>query len=174
MTTHRQNNYPTHFQVGKFAYVALKVHQFQDNYSYARSVVSHSKEYSKAVALAALSSSVFNYFNDLGSPPFRNLHPGPTEKSPPLTASSACFLYAFTFNCSLSTRSWSRRIFFLSSSDCRKWKSSEPWQMNWGDPCRRAEDLQYLVSELLQPPFVLASSLQGFYSSFLLRMKLIF
>lgn len=164
--------------MGKLACVAPKVQQFRDNYSYAYSVVrrksSQGKEYSKSVATAVLWNSVFSYFNDLGSLPFRNLYPGPTEKSPPLTASSACFLYAFTFNCSLSTRSWSRRIFFLSSSDCGKWKSSQPWKTNQGDPCRRAEDSQYLVSELLHSPFVLASSFQGFYSSFLLGMKLVF
>lgn len=170
MTTQGKEQLPHSASGVKIGLCGSKGHQFQDYYTYTHSVVSHNK-YSKA---AALSNSAFNYFNNPGSPPFRNLHPGPTEKSSPLTASSACFLYAFTFNCSLSTRSWSRRIFFLSSSDCRKWKASQPWQMNWGDACRRVEDLQYLVSELLQPPFILAGSFQGFYSSFLLRLKLIF
>lgn len=37
-----------------------------------------------------------------------------------LTASSADFLYDFTFNCSLSARSWRRARFLRSSSVCKK------------------------------------------------------
>lgn len=94
-------------------------------------------------------------------------------RAPPLTASSACLLYAFTLACSLSTRSWSLRMFLRSSSACEQSVLPGP-ATAVSHLSTHPDSSLYLVSHLLDFSLVFVCPLQSFGSPLLLSIQLVF